>query len=158
MIFTDFNDFVFNYVKLSNVHNVRQILVGGGAVNFYGYKRHSADVDFWLDCTKENLNNLTIVLKELGYKFDSFPDSVFEAKQNVSIKATPHFDLELITQFNPNKTFKEAYADAEIAEYIWQEEKESYRVLHYDDLITSKVKASRPKDLLDISELKRIRE
>jgi hypothetical protein len=31
------------------------ILVGGGAVNFHGFQRHSADIDFWIDVSEENL-------------------------------------------------------------------------------------------------------
>ncbi len=38
-----------NFLKLANKYNVRMIMVGGGAVNFYGYQRHSADVDFWIE-------------------------------------------------------------------------------------------------------------
>lgn len=32
-----------------------------------------------------------------------------------------------------------------------------YRILAYDDLITNKIKSGRPKDLLDVQELQRIR-
>ena len=28
------------------------LMVGGGAVNFHGYQRHSADVDFWIETTR----------------------------------------------------------------------------------------------------------
>ena len=49
---------VITFIELANKHNVRMLLVGGGAVNFHGYKRHSADVDFWFDTTKKNIANL----------------------------------------------------------------------------------------------------
>lgn len=157
MIFTDFNLFVFNYVKAANLFGLRQILVGGGAVNFHGYKRHSADVDFWIDPTEENFTNLISVVNSLGYALETFPQKVLDAKQNISIKATPEFDLELITRFNPNKPFQEAFEQAEIAMYSWEGEEETYRVLSFDDLVVSKLKANRPKDLLDITQLKQIR-
>lgn len=47
-------------------------MVGGGAVNFYGYQRHSADVDFWIDTTSENLVALRDTLNDMGYEFDDF--------------------------------------------------------------------------------------
>ena len=72
------------FIEKSNELNVRMILVGGGAVNFHGYQRHSADVDFWIETTEQNLNK-------------------------------------------------------------------------YDDLIDSKLKAQRPKDLLDIQQLEKLR-
>lgn len=31
------------------------LMVGGGAVNFYGYQRHSADVGFWIEVSLQNL-------------------------------------------------------------------------------------------------------
>ena len=42
----DFDEDVWMYISLAQKHNVEMLMVGGGAVNFYGYQRHSADVDF----------------------------------------------------------------------------------------------------------------
>ena len=47
----DFDEDVWMFISLAQKHNVEMLLVGGGAVNFYGYQRHSADVDFWIDTT-----------------------------------------------------------------------------------------------------------
>ena len=144
------------FVKLSDFHKVRMILVGGGAVNFHGYQRHSADVDFWIDVTNENLNKLMKVFNEMGYEIDDFPVEVYNQEQNISIKFSPaEMDLELITRFSINKTFNEAYNECEKVE-IQGLEFMKWRVLSYDDLITSKIKANRPKDLLDIQQLQKI--
>jgi len=51
--------------------------------------------------------------------------------------------------------FEAAYNEAEEI-VINQNTLMRWRVISYDDLITSKIKAGRPKDLLDIQELKRI--
>lgn len=51
----DFEEDVDLFLSLAQKHKVRMMMVGGGAVNFYGYQRHSADVDFWIDTTSENL-------------------------------------------------------------------------------------------------------
>lgn len=37
------------FISLAEKHGVRMLMVGGGAVNFHGYQRHSADVDFWIE-------------------------------------------------------------------------------------------------------------
>ncbi len=132
------------------------LLVGGGAVNFHGYKRHSADVDFWIGLNPENLQRLRSVLSEMGYRLDDFPDPVKKGEQNISVKISPEMEIELNTRFNPGKSFDDAYADSEIT-HIESVEVAKYRVLSYDDLISSKVRSKRPKDLLDIRELKRIR-
>lgn len=32
------------FLKMTNKHGVRMLMVDGGAVNFHGHQRHSADV------------------------------------------------------------------------------------------------------------------
>ncbi|MGD1958242.1 MAG: nucleotidyltransferase [Fulvivirga sp.] len=146
------------FLHLSTKHEVRMLMVGGGAVNFHGYQRHSADVDFWIDTTEENFQKLVKVFREMGYDIEDFPDQVKQCKQNISIKFSPaDLDLELITNFSVNKTFNKAYEEAEIVT-INKKPLLKWYVLSYEDLITSKVKSGRPKDLLDIQELKRLRE
>ena len=145
---------VDSFLALSHKHQVKMVMVGGGAVNFYGYQRHSADVDFWIDTREENLKKLIDVFREMNYEIDDFPVEVKEQKQNISIKFSPaDLNLELITNFNVNKSFDETYKDASIVQLSNGME---YRVMSLSDLIVSKEKASRNKDLLDISELKKI--
>lgn len=144
------------FISLSNKHEVRMLMVGGGAVNFHGYQRHSADVDFWIETTNENFNKLITVFNEMGYEIDDFPEKVKRKEQNISIKFSPlDLDLELITNFSVNKSFDEAYQNSEEV-IINNNSFLHWRVLCLDDLITSKIKANRPKDLLDIQQLKEI--
>ncbi len=153
----EFDDKVRQFIELANKHEVKLLMVGGGAVNFHGYQRHSSDVDFWLDIRPENLERLKLTLNELGYAFDDFPQEVKQAEQNISIKISPVQEIELITRFNPGKSFDEAFSSAEIAT-LNGIEIAKYRVLSYEDLINSKVKSNRPKDLLDIQQLKKLKD
>lgn len=144
------------FIILSNKHNVRMIMVGGGAVNFHGYQRHSADVDFWIETTNENFKKLALVFNEMGFELDDFPEEVKNQDQNISIKFSPSsLNLELITRFSVNKTFEEVYLESEKVE-VKELQFLKWNVLSLDDLITSKIKAGRPKDLLDIQQLKEI--
>ena len=153
----DWDSNILTFLELCNKHDVRMLMVGGGAVNFHGYQRHSADVDFWLETTNENLLKLIRVLNEMGYEVNNFPESVKNQEQNISMKFSPtSIAIELITRFSVNRSFDQAYNEAEIAQV------EGYpllkwNVLNFDDLITSKIKSSRAKDLLDIQELKRLK-
>ncbi|MBG6129924.1 putative nucleotidyltransferase component of viral defense system [Aquimarina sp. EL_43] len=154
---TQWKEKIDTFIKLSNKHNVRMIMVGGGAVNFHGYQRHSADVDFWIDVTQKNLNGLIRVFREMGYEINDFPDDVKEQKQNISIKFSPvDIDLELITNFSSDKTFEEVYKDSESV-VINNNEFLKWNVISYEDLINSKIKAQRPKDLLDVQQLQEIK-
>ncbi len=147
------DDNINQFISLSNKHNVRMLMVGGGAVNFHGYQRHSADVDFWIETTDENFKKLVLVFKEMGYEIDDFPQNVKNQQQNISVKFSPvDLDLELITRFSVNKTFDEAFLESE--EVVVNDKSFlRWNVLSLEDLIISKLKASRPKDLIDIQQL-----
>lgn len=155
-MFQKWEENINQFISLSNKHKVRMLMVGGGAVNFHGYQRHSADVDFWIDTTDENFKKLIAVFNEMGYEINDFPENVKKQEQNISVKFSPiDLDLELITRFSVNKTFDEAFKDSE--EVIVNDNSFlKWNVLSLEDLITSKIKANRPKDLLDIQQLKEI--
>ncbi|WP_310554690.1 nucleotidyl transferase AbiEii/AbiGii toxin family protein [Flavobacterium sp.] len=144
------------FISTANKYQFRMLMVGGGAVNFHGYQRHSADVDFWIDTTPENFKKLILVFTEMGYEISDFPEDVKKQEQNISIKFSPvDLDLELITRFSVNKSFEEAFNNSEeviVNNNLFLK----WNVLSLEDLITSKIKANRPKDLLDIQQLREI--
>lgn len=143
------------FITLAIKHDVQMIMVGGGAVQFHGFVRNSFDIDFWINPTTENFDNLIKVFQDMGYEIDEFPKAVLEQRQNISIKFAPlDLDLELITNFSVNKSFEEAYKSAELLRNNTNDPVS--KVLALDDLIISKIKAGRPKDLLDVQELKKV--
>jgi hypothetical protein len=147
---------VNEFIELTTKHGVKMLLVGGGAVNFHGYQRHSADVDFWIDTTDANFKKLLSVFKEMGYELNDFPEDVKNSVQNISVKFSPvDLDIELITRFSLKKTFEEAYASSETVE-ISNNKLAKINILKFSDLIESKIRAGRPKDLLDVQQLKEI--
>lgn len=92
----------------------------------------------------------------MGYEIADFPEEVKKGRQNISIKLSPaDLNLELITDFSVNKSFEQAYQASEEASF---EDNPilKWRVLNLDDLIVSKIKAGRPKDLVDVQQLKRL--
>jgi hypothetical protein len=46
---------------------VRYLVVGGLAVNLYGYVRMTVDLDIMIDLSEENVGRLVGVLERLGY-------------------------------------------------------------------------------------------
>ena len=154
----NFEEDVWMFISLAQKYQVRMLMVGGGAVNFYGYQRHSADVDFWIDTTPSNLLALRNALNALGYEFDDFPEDVKNGQQNISIKISPVIDIELITSFNPGRSFDECYEQRYTATNTVNGQTFSYDVIAFNDLINSKIKAGRPKDLYDVIELRKIQE
>ena len=152
-----FGEEVNGFLRAAHNHDLRLLLVGGGAVNFHGYQRQSADVDFWIEPTPQNFDRLISVLRSLGYEVEQLPATVLRGEQNVSIKITPDMDLELITRFEPGCTFDQAW-ERRVSGDLAGAPVARFHVLHRDDLIQSKLRAARPKDLLDVQELKRRKE
>jgi len=151
-----FDDKVSHFVALCAVNKVRMLMVGGGAVNFYGYQRQSADVAFWIDFSNDNLSRLLQVLNQLGYEIEYFPQEVLDQKQNISLKFSPVIDIELITKFSCYINFENAYKLGSDAEISYQNRKLIYKVLSLNNLLEFKIRSGRPKDMLDVLELKRI--
>lgn len=144
------------FLREASEEEVKMLLVGGGAVNFHGYQRHSADVDFWIETTDENFSKLIRVFRKMGYEIDSFPEKVKNREQNISVKfSLADLNLELITNFSIGKTFDEAFVESEKV-VIKDHNLYKWNVLNLEDLLESKKRAGRPKDLLDILELKSI--
>jgi hypothetical protein len=154
---SELKSIVENFIKTVNRNGLRMILIGGGAVNFHGVQRHSADIDFWIDTSRENLEKLKLVLRQLNYAIDEFPKGIFEQKQNISIHIGPVFRIELITYLNFGLSFSQAYEKSDVA-FLNDDKSLEIHVLSFDDLIESKLKAGRPKDYYDILSLKEINE
>ena len=76
--------------------------------------------------------------------------------QNISVKISPVVDLELITRFNPGKSFEQAYNDS-VAVSIDGLELKRYHVISFEDLINSKIKSGREQDLRDVYMLQEIK-
>jgi predicted nucleotidyltransferase component of viral defense system len=153
----ELNAVIEQFILESAAQNVRMILVGGGAVNFHGVQRHSADVDFWIETTQDNLKRLQNVILEMGYEIDAFPQAVFDKKQNISIHISPVFKIELITALNFGLSFDEAYSRAETA-FIKVKPEAQFKVLNFEDLIDSKLSSGRPKDYYDVLSLREVKE
>jgi len=138
-----------------NNNNVRYIMIGGFATNLHGYNRATDDIDLWIDDTLENRKNLRKALQEQG----SGDYDVIESMQFVpgftDFQLNFGFKLDVMTSVKglENIGFEECYDYAVIAEI----EQLPVRFLHFNHLITCKKATGRPKDLLDVEELEKIK-
>ena len=51
-------EFYSETLKMLNKNKVRYLVVGGYAVNSYGYMRSTGNMDLWIDVTHNNLENI----------------------------------------------------------------------------------------------------
>ncbi|HPF91001.1 MAG: hypothetical protein H6590_08185 [Flavobacteriales bacterium] len=150
----DFGEEANAFIRSAHLQGLRMLLIGGGAVNFHGYQRQSPDLDFWMEPGEENFRRLALALEDIGYEVGEFPASVRNGEKNITLKMSPGLDVELITHLAPGSTFDEAWGRAEQVE-LKGEPTVLFRIFSFRDLIESKLRSGRPKDLLDVQELQR---
>ena len=135
-----------------NKHRVQYMLVGGFAVNIYGYHRTTNDIELWVKEGDENMDKLIRALQEIG---------IPGAEHLKGNKLVPGF-TELtfgmnnfrIDLMNYLKAFREADFD-EVYERALSAEFAGvpFQVIHKDDLLREKRAAGRHKDLDDLEHL-----
>jgi len=139
----DFGDFIYAL----NKNEVRYLLVGGYAVILHGYVRSTADMDIWVDKTKENLESLNTALYEFGSP--SIPEGEFLGSE---------FDVWGIGR-EPNRIkilsevkgllFEVAYKETE----IYKQGNLQISYIDFNHLLKAKSAAGRYKDKNDIEQL-----
>ncbi len=81
----DFSDFL----TLLNRHDVKYLLIGGYAVNDYGYIRTTNDMDIWIAVSPENAQKMVIVLKEFGFDLPELTEELFLSKKTIQMGVVP---------------------------------------------------------------------
>jgi hypothetical protein len=136
-------------------NSVKYILVGGFATVLNGHTRLTQDVDIWLQDSLPNRKNLRKALFDIGLPDMPQIESIDLVPGWSSINLPSGFALDVMTElkgFGKNQ-FDECYSLSNEVSF----ENANIRFLHINQLIQSKKAAGRPKDLLDVEELEKIR-
>jgi len=137
-------------VLLMDKHNVQYALVGGFAVNYYGYVRTTQDIDFLIYPSEENAQNMMAALIEFGFGNAGIPQEYF-AKEGTAI----HIGVE------PNRidflTHLQGISNdavfADLVDVVIEDI--AMKMISYEDLIEVKKASGRLKDLADAEELEK---
>lgn len=149
------DDEILNLWKALNREKVLYIMVGGFATNLNGFSRTTADLDLWIKDTQENRNSFVKALNSVNIKNIDFLKSNPIIAGWTTIKLDSGFELDLMTEIKNfgNSDFDECYKLAPIAVIS----EVPIKFLHINHLIEEKRKSGRPKDLIDLEELEKIR-
>jgi hypothetical protein len=138
-----------------NKYHVQYIMVGGFAVNLYGYSRATNDVDLWLKDEKVNRVNLGKAFEEIGYGEISFENIQFvPGWTNFHIGSGIQLDIMTSMKGLEDLSFDECLQMATVAEIMGVK----VPFLHINHLIANKKIVNRPKDQTDVIELEKIRQ
>jgi hypothetical protein len=91
-----------SFLKLLISNNVEFLLIGGYAVNYYGYARATADLDVWIAVNPDNARRVTDAVHEFG--FPSAETADFMAKRKVIRMGSPPLRLEILTLLDVSRT------------------------------------------------------
>jgi len=151
-----------------NAAKIKYLVVGGVAVNLYGYVRFTGDLDLLVLLEEENLKKLDRIMRKMGYS-ERIPVSVLELKDNKKAKQwleqknmkaysfTPPKDslLQIDIIIEESLKFKSFY-DKKTVKQI---DNVNIPIVSIGDLINMKKKSNRDQDILDLKslvELKRL--
>ncbi len=145
---------LIDFWKSLNKWNVAYIIIGGFAVNLHGFARTTGDIDIWLKDEVTNRRNLGKALSQFGYNEHTFEEIDFVPGWT-DFYIGSGLRLDIITKMVglEDVSFDEAQAQATVAEII------DVRVpfLRINQLIKNKKATNRPKDIIDVIELEKIR-
>ncbi|MBS1765405.1 MAG: hypothetical protein JSS90_10610 [Bacteroidetes bacterium] len=134
---------------------VKFILIGGYAVNYYGYNRVTGDMDIWLKPDNENKILLLEALSTLGFDdigIETIRTWDFTKPQKFSIGSNKQPDrTEFMTHISGIK-----YSVADEQKINATLENMSLPIIYYHHLIQNKKATGRLKDKADIEYLEKI--
>jgi predicted nucleotidyltransferase len=138
----DFKEFL----RLLNSTEVEYLLIGGYAVNYYGYSRATADLDIWVSATPANAERVAQAVRSFG--FTQADATAFLQPGKVIRMGVPPLRLEILTSIS-GVAFTECYARRTEAEL----DGVKVHLIRLSDLKRNKQASGRLKDLLDLEQL-----
>jgi len=148
------NQQIIDIWKYLRQFDVKYLIIGGFAVNIYGYNRSTGDIDIYIDDTKENRIKLREAFKLIGIGDFSELENIQFIPGWTDFTLNYGLRLDIMTSIKglEDKSFDELFnlSNTIIISEI------PVKFIDYANLIISKRAAKRPKDLLDIEELEKI--
>lgn len=139
-------------ISLFNKYGVKYLIIGGYAVNLYGYLRMTEDIDILFKPDKSNGKKILDALQDAGFDIDELKDHDFSSATHLRLGKYPNtIDLINVTAgADMNKIFENGN--------IFNIMEVPVMVVNLDDLIKMKTALNTYKDLADAEELKKIKD
>ena len=144
------------FIQCAQENNLRYLLIGGYAVNYYGYNRNTNDLDIWLAPTNENRNAFINTLLCMRYSEAEVADLYEEDFSGYFIGTIgpPGSKMDVITIVHHAISYEEAEKNKQVFELM---PGLFLNIVPYDFLKDMKLRSARDKDLFDIARLEELR-
>lgn len=144
----DFKEFV----KLLNDNQVEYLTIGGYAVAYHGFPRYTGDIDFLVGTDKQNAQKILNVLNDFGFGGLNLTIIDFTNVDNVIQLGFPPCRIDILTTIE-GLDFQNCFNNRDILEL----EDLAINFIDFSNLLKAKEIANRPKDKIDIQELKKLK-
>jgi len=145
-----FNEDFQDFLKALGNQQVEYVLVGGYSVILHGYFRTTGDLDVWVNRTIENYRKLKRAFSEFGMPVFDMTQANFldNPAFDVFTFGRPPVSIDVITSIK-GLSFETSFERAALVDV----EGINVRLIHFQDLLTAKRAAGRPRDLNDLENL-----
>lgn len=161
----DFTKHILEVCKSLNKNGVKFIIVGGTASGFHGYYRMTQDYygeptqkhdfDFWFDPTYENYFNILKAMKSLGKDTSRLENESNPNPRKSFLKFDfEEFKIDFLPEIKGLDSFSQSFDKSSHATI----DSVDFTILSLDDLIKAKEFDSRPKDISDLEQLRKLRD
>jgi hypothetical protein len=144
------------FLSCAQKNNLRYMLIGGYAVNYYGYNRNTDDLDVWLAPTEQNKQAFINTLLCMNYSKNEVTPLYNEDFTGYFVGniGSQNARIDVLTIVHHAILFDEAEKNQEIFEI---DEGVFMNIVPYDFLKDIKLRSTRQKDLWDIARLEELR-
>ena len=111
----NFGEDLREFVELLNALNVRYMVVGAFAVAHHGHPRYTADIDLFIERSRDNAEKIVQVIEQFGFgDLNLSADDFLREDQVIQLGVSPN-RIDLLT-FLSGINFQEAWATREQGE------------------------------------------
>jgi hypothetical protein len=133
-------------LKSLDAHNARFLLIGGYAVNAFGYVRNTVDMDVWIASDADNQQRVLQAIRD--FAFPAAPADLLHAADAMVRMGQPPLRIEVLKRIS-GLEFEECW----LRRVIIEDDDLRIPMISLDDLKRNKRASGRKKDLLDLDEL-----
>lgn len=132
-------------------HDVQYVLVGGHAVNYYGYVRTTQDIDLLVFPSKENAERIVTVLSSFGFGAAGIPQRLFEREGSAVHLGNEPNRIDILTGLK-GVSNEQVFSGARAVDI----DGTKVRIISLEHLLLAKRSSTRSRDLADADELSKI--
>ena len=122
------------------------MLIGGYAVNAFGYVRNTVDMDVWIASDADNLRRVVDAIRDFG--FPDAPDDLLHEPDAMVRMGVPPLRIEVLRRISGVE-----FEDCWLRRVTIDDDDLLIPAISLEDLKRNKLASGRKKDLLDLDEL-----